>query len=210
MGDSRYQKSKIYKIFCLDPSVTDTYVGSTLNLQKRKSYHKYSCNTNNSNQYLYRFIRDNGGFDNWEFELLETFPCWGRCQLLIRENYWWNKIQPTLNINTPGLLATLGGDDSKLRCLRYKQAKERDPERVSAMNKAKARRYREAHPVRVRESKSKTYLCECGSKCWSSNKARHEATLKHQMYLLSLDGSDVAPAITLGIGRDHHEDCTSA
>jgi len=206
MGDSRYQTSKIYKIYCLDSNVTDTYVGSTLNLRNRKNFHRYSCNTMRSNQHLYRVIRDNGGFDNWDFELLETFPCWSRNQLLMRENYWWGKLQATLNTNTPGLLATLGGDNRKLRCLRYKQAKERDPERVSTMNKAKAKRYRQAHPERIRITKSKPYLCECGSKCWTSNKARHEATLKHQLYLVSLDGRDVTPALTLGISRDDHEE----
>ena len=45
------------------------YVGSTSNLNSRKSSHKYRCNHENSKEYhldIYKYIRDHGGFENFE------------------------------------------------------------------------------------------------------------------------------------------------
>jgi hypothetical protein len=72
----KYENSVIYKIVCLDPTITDLYVGSTTNLIRRKCAHKNSClnvNYKKYNYYVYRFIRDNGGFDNWVFVVVRRY-----------------------------------------------------------------------------------------------------------------------------------------
>jgi len=67
-----------YKIVCNDDKVTETYVGSTKNLNDRISKHKYRCNTPDVEGYnlkVYQFIRANGGWFNWKFVILETKEC---------------------------------------------------------------------------------------------------------------------------------------
>ena len=101
---SNYQNGTIYKIVCKDGSITDCYVGSTTNHSKRKSQHKSACNNEKDKRYnlpVYRFIRDNGGWDNWEFVLLEDYPCNKKKQLNIRERYWFEKLNATLNDRYP-------------------------------------------------------------------------------------------------------------
>jgi len=68
--------SIIYKIYCKDENIKECYVGSTNDLKKRKYTHKYSCNNINSHSYnfkVYAFIRANGGWNNFDFIILEQF-----------------------------------------------------------------------------------------------------------------------------------------
>ena len=64
-----------YKIVCKDTTVQDTYVGHTTNFTKRRYKHKDYCinpKHRNYNIYLYQFIRDNGGWDNFDLILINT------------------------------------------------------------------------------------------------------------------------------------------
>ena len=42
--DIDYSNTIIYKIYCIDKTITDFYIGHTTNVTKRKYYHKSSCN----------------------------------------------------------------------------------------------------------------------------------------------------------------------
>ena len=62
----------VYKLWCLD--VKDHYIGSTQNVRSRKYQHKTACNNPNDakyNRYVYQFIREHGGFDAWDLEIIE-------------------------------------------------------------------------------------------------------------------------------------------
>mgnify|MGYP003652635705 CR=1 FL=1 len=100
-----YSKSIIYKLCCKDISITDIYVGSTCNFTRRKSEHKKCCHkpTNYSNFYLkvYKFIRENGGWDNWDMIMLEQFSCENKRQKEMKEREWIEKLKATLNMCIP-------------------------------------------------------------------------------------------------------------
>ncbi len=52
------------------------YIGSTTDVKRRKIQHKYSCNKIKNREYnkkLYKYIRENGGFDEWEMVILDEF-----------------------------------------------------------------------------------------------------------------------------------------
>ena len=64
----------IYKICCNDAIVKDFYIGSTANIKERKRCHKKACNNeNNKDHYckLYKCIRKNGGFENWNIIVIK-------------------------------------------------------------------------------------------------------------------------------------------
>ena len=66
------------------------YIGSTHDENKREQEHKSNWNNENYKGYnlkVYIFIRDNGGYDNWIFEVIEEFPCENKIELVIRERY---------------------------------------------------------------------------------------------------------------------------
>lgn len=73
-----YSKAFIYKLCCKDKSIDECYIGSSTNWINRKNSHKNDCNNvklKTYNQKKYVFIRENGGFDNWEMILIHNYPC---------------------------------------------------------------------------------------------------------------------------------------
>jgi predicted GIY-YIG superfamily endonuclease len=73
-----YNNSIIYKLCCKDPEITEIYVGSTTNFYRRKQKHKSTCNNSNDKGYnlnIYQFIRDNGGWENWQMVEVERYKC---------------------------------------------------------------------------------------------------------------------------------------
>jgi group I intron endonuclease len=93
----------IYKIICKDENIKDCYIGSTKNFHRRKLEHKNSYNTinQNSNCNVYKFIRDNGGWDNFIFDIVETLICENKNDALIRERYWVENLDAKINSKSP-------------------------------------------------------------------------------------------------------------
>ena len=81
------------------------YVGSTTNFTHRKSTHKTTCNNpkdKNHNIKIYKFIRDNGGWDEFNMILIENFKCSDANELRAREQHWFNEFKPNLlNVQCP-------------------------------------------------------------------------------------------------------------
>jgi hypothetical protein len=99
-----YVKTIIYKIKCKNPDITDIYIGHSTNLKSRTAEHKYNCNNPNSKSHtvkVYDFIRNNGGWDNWEIVIVELYPCNTKKEAEIREHYWYFELKSTLNDISP-------------------------------------------------------------------------------------------------------------
>ena len=99
-----YSKSLIYKLCCKDPLIEDIYIGSTTNMKVRKGQHKTHCNNKNDkryNQNKYQFIRENGGFDNWDMIMIEEYSCNSKRELEKRERYWVDELKSSLNSIRP-------------------------------------------------------------------------------------------------------------
>ena len=99
-------KSTIYKICCKDPAVTDCYVGRTIDVTTRLSTHKACCYNDKIKAYnfkVYKKIRENGDFHNWDFVELETIEHHKKDTTPAREReyFWFNELKATLNNNTP-------------------------------------------------------------------------------------------------------------
>ena len=99
-----YSQTIIYKICCKDPNITDIYIGHTTNFIQRKHNHKTNCCNNvskNHNLNVYKFIRNNGGWENWSMIQIEIFSCNNSQEALIRERFWIETLKSTLNSNKP-------------------------------------------------------------------------------------------------------------
>ena len=93
--------SIIYKIVCKNPLIREIYCGSTKNtLRTRWSAHKSTYNKNGQ-QKLYKFMRENGGIDNFTIRELEIIPYTTKNAQLEKEKFWKNFLQATLNNNSP-------------------------------------------------------------------------------------------------------------
>ena len=101
-----YSKSIIYKLCCKNPLITDIYIGSTTNFKNRKNKHKTNCYNNSEknksyNYYIYKFIRDNGGWYNWDMIMIEEYSCENKTQLHTRERYYIELFKSSLNSEIP-------------------------------------------------------------------------------------------------------------
>jgi hypothetical protein len=97
---NRKYEATIYRIFCNDPDIKDSYVGHTIKpILHRMYHHTKTCQTEGyryHNKKLYCFIRENGGLQNFSFEIIET------CNATIsevrdREQNFINLLKPSLN-----------------------------------------------------------------------------------------------------------------
>ena len=91
----------IYKIQCKDPSVKDIYIGSTCRFNKRKIEHKSRYNRGLDYE-VYRFIKANGGWDNWDMvKIKDIADCLDRHTIKQHEREFIDQLKPKLNTTTP-------------------------------------------------------------------------------------------------------------
>lgn len=85
-----YSKGIIYMIKKIDDEdYENVYIGSTINFIKRKNEHKGRCNNSNDPKHhykIYKYIRENGGWDCFEIVELEKYPCNSKQELEKRED----------------------------------------------------------------------------------------------------------------------------
>jgi len=157
-------KGIVYKIYCKDSNITECYIGSTNDLQTRKYNHKNNCNNNNSPSYnfkVYKFIKNNGGWDNWDFEILEET----NEDLKQLEKQYILTIKPELNSRIEARTKKEYYEDNKEKILEYKK------------------KYRENNKEKIQKFCKLKFKCECGGKYYYNNKTNHEKTKKHQKFI---------------------------
>ena len=76
-----YSNTHFYKVVCKDLNIKDCYVGHTTG---------YDYN-------IYQFIRQNGGFDNFDMVLIETRECINSLHAHQIERQYIEEVKPTLN-----------------------------------------------------------------------------------------------------------------
>lgn len=167
---SDYAKTIIYKIVCKDLIITELYVGHTTAFIKRKSCHKKRSLSDDT--LIYRAIRDNGGWDNWDMIEIEKFPCADSNEARARERYWYDDIGAKLNLKKP-----LTTTDEQIQA-----SKDRYWENKDLENK-KCKDYYYANKDKINqhnnERRKAKYECSCGSMICIGGKAKHEKTKIH-------------------------------
>jgi hypothetical protein len=162
-----YSKTIIYKIVCNDLNITDVYVGFTTDFTRRKGEHKRKINNEKSKSYnfkVYQTIRDNGGWDNFTMVLVEYYPCTCSIEAHLRERYYYELLNASLNTKIPSRTINEYRKDNK-EVLKektkqyYKNNKEKFKE-YSEINKQKIneqrKQFREVNKEKLNE-KAKQY-----------------------------------------------------
>jgi hypothetical protein len=97
----------VYKLKCRDKEITEFYIGSSIDFRERKYNHKNNSNNLLRRPYcypLYMFINVNGGFNNWEFEVIKEYKFITKKELNINEQCYKELLKPQLNsINANGV-----------------------------------------------------------------------------------------------------------
>jgi predicted GIY-YIG superfamily endonuclease len=80
----------IYLILCRLENIQDFYLGTTTNMYNRTTSHINS----KDKSYLYKFVKDNGGWDNFYFEVLENID---NEKMFETEGVYIELMKPSLN-----------------------------------------------------------------------------------------------------------------
>jgi len=146
----KFENNMNYKIVCKDVNVKDVYVGRTTSFISRKSSHRKGSNSEgklNSDRLLYKTIRENGGWDNWEMILIENYPCENNIDADKRERYWVEQLNANLNSVVP---ASQSYASIKMKQLRDRRKLENNKEYLKNKNEYQAH-YRKNFKL-IRES----------------------------------------------------------
>ena len=200
-----FSRTVIYQLVCKDVDILDRYIGRTINFVNRKNAHKNSCKNTTSPHYqlyVYQFIRENGGFDNWSMIEVEKYPCKNKFEASKRERYWFEKLHATLNRQVPSRtlqeykldnVELLNAKNKKYRdenidtirehCAVYKS---KNREVINAKNKIyyienkiAIKKYRDVYRAKHKEIISEQCLCMCGQFYTRQHKSRHCKSQKH-------------------------------
>ena len=102
--DIRYENGCIYILKHKTDDTKEYYIGSTRDFKHRCRIHKSNCNNENIREYnlkVYKYIRDNGGWDQWEIVKLYDYPCKNKYELEQEERRAIEAYKPTLNNKIP-------------------------------------------------------------------------------------------------------------
>ena len=170
---SDYSKAVIYKLYCKDITVLEFYIGSAHDKNQREEGHKKTCNNENSEKYNYKvyiFIRDNGGWDNWIFEVIEEFPCENKIELVEREQYHYDLLNPALNTYKPYIPEEERKEVRRIRSAKHYQD---NIEEISKRHK------------KYKKDNNHKHICICGIEYTLDHRARHCDSKKHKKFILN-------------------------
>jgi hypothetical protein len=99
-----FSNTIFYKIVCKNLNITELYVGHTTNFRQRKNTHKSRCKnvkSKNYNTHVYKFIRENGGWENWNIIIIHRQSCIDVNDAKTVERWYIESLSATLNCNIP-------------------------------------------------------------------------------------------------------------
>jgi hypothetical protein len=164
-----YQNGKIYKIVS---SQTDkVYIGSTTKdkLCQRMAGHRGSYKSYLKDEHNYITSFEIIKHEDAKIILIEAFPCNNSDELHARERYYIENTNNCVNKQVPS-------SNKKESDKRYY---EMNKEQINEKNKE----YYENNKEQINTQRNEKLFCVCGGQYTRRNKAQHEKSKKHSLYI---------------------------
>ena len=163
----------VYKLKCNDPNIKEFYIGSSVNMKQRIANHKSDCNNTNSIGYnfkVYKFIRNNGGFENWEFETLLEVEVISKKELRLKyERPYQLELLPQLNSQLEGRTIEEWYEDNKEEILK-KQKKWREDNKETILEYHKERYEKNKETIKEKYENNKEEIAKKNKERYENNK----------------------------------------
>jgi len=182
-----------YQIVPKDKSIDLKYNGQTINFERRKIEHQSRCVNSNNHSYklkLYQTIREQGGFDNFEFVILEIHLVNDMSEARVRERYWYDLLKCNMNTIVPNrsqkeyqqteeIKIKLKEYDKKRKQTElYKQWQTNYRQTEQYRQQQKAYQQTEGYKKALENNKTKI-ICECGLTINKGDITTHRKRKKH-------------------------------
>jgi hypothetical protein len=183
-----------YKIQCIDETVTETYIGSTVEVKNRTNCHKSNCCNPKSKDYnlkVYTYIRENGDWTNFNMNVIETGEYESKTYARIRETELMEIYNSKLNSRRAYRTDEQLKEQKKAYDKKYSQKnKNKNKEKIKKQkqkyyqdNKSKYQKLYQDNKAKLSEK----FECECGGKYTYKKKSQHTKSIKHQLYLQTIN-----------------------
>ena len=190
-----YNNSVIYKLYCKDDNIDDFYIGSTINIKNRISCHKSYSKSKKKQLKLYDFINNNGGFNNFEFEIIEKINCDNKLDLHKREKHYIKTLKPSLNTSIPSRNRKEYDieyyEKNKYKIKEYnKEYIEKNKDKIKERekkyrqnNKDKMKEYNKEYYNKNKDKMNEKIKCVCGCMISKRHISTHMKTKKHMILI---------------------------
>jgi len=163
-----YKEGKIYKLKCKE--TFEVYIGSTVQLL----CNRISSHVNNCNHCVSKQIIERG---NYEFELIENFPCDTARELHAREQYWIDNTENTINKQKQFESEEAFKAHRKEYQKKLGEAYRNGDKREEYLKKK--RDYALKNKAAISAKKSEVIQCACGATYTRSHKSTHFKSKRH-------------------------------
>ena len=193
--DIDYSNTVFYKIYCKDINFHDVYIGHTTNFVQRKHAHKRACNksTDQSHNFkVYKIIREHGGWDNWNMEMIGFKNCKDHSEACTVEQEYFDSYEASLNsiLAKKSIIERLPIAKEKLNlycevckinssCTKSFERHKKTKKHESLVN-AQENAERSTTPEEKSEIKFNCEICDYKC-CYESDFNRHKMTAKHKI-----------------------------
>tara|TARA_R110000772_G_scaffold231385_1_gene342103 strand:+ start:256 stop:777 length:522 start_codon:yes stop_codon:yes gene_type:complete len=171
-------------------------------MEDRKRLHKNSSKTSDFKKYI--ICRENGGYDNFVFEILEEYECNNDAERYMREQHWIDTLNPSMNS-----IRAYATEEQKIEYFKkynlehkeerkqwYLENKEERKEKRKEYYqenkeevKEQSKIYRLKNKEKIkqwREKNSEIIECGCGSKYKKIYNSHHIKSKRHMKYINSI------------------------
>ena len=173
----------IYTWKCID-SPDLFYVGSTFNMAQRMKQHKQDYKKNP--EFKYTIAKENGGYNNYTFEVVDTHECETDEELRIHEQIWIDKLNPIMNSYN----AYSTQEETRRKNREWLEKNPVNPvkrkeyfKQYCEKNHDKVNEIRRLWREKNREKQNKKIICECGKSYTKKSHWGHNRTKTHLAYI---------------------------
>jgi hypothetical protein len=150
-----------------------------MDFKTRMSQHKHCCNNENGNEFnrhIYKFIRENGGWKNWNMNIIDSLTTTDEYEMIKCERKYIEEQQVRLNKDIPSRTRKEYRLDNLEKINKYqKQYREANKEKKAEYLK----QYHQDHKEEISKKKLEKIQCErCGAFSARACLRRHQRTKK--------------------------------
>jgi len=156
-----------YMLYCLD-CPDKFYIGSSSNLEERMRLHESNCHNPNSYEYhkkAYQSIRENGGWDNWDYIIIHSEKNLTESEAKQHEQGFMDSWGATLNSKS-------AFSNRKAYLKKYREE-----------NRERIKEYYQNNREELLAQRKEKITCECGSIINRGDITKHRKTIKHQTFI---------------------------